>query len=148
MGHSSFIFVSALLARLRRLLTKENDEIEDSTSICTLKLVYEMHTSYSLDQGTIFIDPVKIPVSFQSLPAPLVPHSFSFSRKASSVSATWRANWLWRQKFGSHCIRFREIAAELRHAAATIAFPDKVKLRLFQPFSIHDADPPIPGEVL
>lgn len=74
---------------------RKTNEIEDS--IWTLmELVYEARTSYSqsLDQGTIFIDLIKIPVSFQHLSSPRIPRVLFFAKKTSSVSATWCANWL------------------------------------------------------
>lgn len=115
-----------------------------------MELVYEARTSYSqsLDQGTIFIDLIKIPVSFQHLSSPRIPRILFFAKKLRVFLQHDVQIGSWCQKFGSHRIWFQEIAAELRYAAATIAFPDKAKLRLFEPFSIHDAGSPIPGELL
>lgn len=76
---------------------RKTNEIEDSIR-ALIELVHEARTSYSqsLDQGIIFIDLIKIPVSFQHLPSPRIPSRvFYFSpKKISNVSATWRANWL------------------------------------------------------
>jgi len=61
---------------------RKANEIEDSIRTL-MELLYEACTSYpqSLDQGTIFIDPVKIPVNFHPLLLPLALHAFYFSQK-------------------------------------------------------------------
>lgn len=111
-----------------------------------MELVHETLMSYSqsLDPRTTFIDPAKIPASFQArlhliLSLALIAHVTCPCYKTARVIAKRHANRPPASEIRLATNSLSEYLAEL-HPANPPSYsvsPDKVKLRLFEPFSIR-----------
>lgn len=148
--------MNALSARLRNTNypNQRGNKWDRRDSIRALmELVHETLMSYSqsLDPRTTSIDPAKILASFQALSSsqacPRLIHSFSLSRSSPMLLVRVtkpRASLLnamqigrQRQKFGLLRSRFRNTQPNCAPRIHYSVFRDKVKLRLFEPFSIR-----------